>query len=212
MGWPGAGGPLGGVILGRRPPVMTGGANTKSAGTSEIAKRTGGDSMRVDDASAFETTLERIRERYALHFNEPDGARGEGDLQLELASAVRRRYPDAEVHFRRVSMTGSTADVPESTEVVTPTPGRREGTQVEESGDDPNPPTLRRRRGVDPDRDHGGPMIGGDASSGSGSGASSAPAAQKSGGWPRADQPADTRAGASPHAGEGGSREAADRS
>jgi hypothetical protein len=38
----------------------------RSAGTPTIAQQSGGDSMDVEDASAFEKTLARIRERYAL--------------------------------------------------------------------------------------------------------------------------------------------------
>jgi hypothetical protein len=107
-GWPG--GPLGGIILGRRGPlggsrgpVITG-PRTHSAGTAEIARASGGDSLRVDDASALETTLTRIRQRYALHFTLPEGSRPgqERNIEVELASAAKRRHPDAEVRFRRV--------------------------------------------------------------------------------------------------------------
>lgn len=66
-GWPGGGGglggPLGGIILGRRGgggpyggrgPGGARGPRTQSAGTAEIARRSGGDSLPVDDASALE--------------------------------------------------------------------------------------------------------------------------------------------------------------
>jgi len=116
--WPGSG-PLGGIILGRRGPgggqgPGTRGPHTQSAGTAEIARRSGGDNMPVDDASALETTLARIRQRYALHFSLPEGAKPgeERQLDVELAAAARQRYPDAEVRYRRVSlMPASTADV-----------------------------------------------------------------------------------------------------
>ncbi len=110
-GWPGAGwpngGPLGGVILGRRGPgrgpgtVMT---RTHSAGTEEIARRSGGDSMPVERASALEETLARLRQRYALHFYLGEDARPgqERNIEVQLASDARRRYPDADVHYRRV--------------------------------------------------------------------------------------------------------------
>ena len=72
----GMGGPLGGIIFGggggggrRYPGGGGGGEQTKSAGTSEIARDSGGDSMSVDDASALEETLSRLRQRYALYFN-----------------------------------------------------------------------------------------------------------------------------------------------
>jgi VWFA-related protein len=200
--WPGGGGPLGGVIWGRRGgypggPVTIGGG-TKSAGTAEIARRTGGDSMRVDDASSFETTLERIRQRYALYFNMPSGtAPADDNIEVELASAARRRFSDAEVHFRRVSMAAGSSDLPapgsEPTEVVTSAPSRGGDTVSDEDG--PAPAKYGRRRGVSGDRTDG-PMIGVDSTAPSGTapaGSSSAPAAaapaEKQGGWPRADQP-----------------------
>ncbi len=117
-GWPGTGGsgggPLGGIILGRRGPYGggrgpgrgggMGGPHTQSAGTSEIARQSGGDSMPVQDASALEDTLERLRQRYALHFHLPQGVKPgeERNIEVELAGTARSRYPGAEVHFRRV--------------------------------------------------------------------------------------------------------------
>jgi VWFA-related protein len=108
---PGLGGPLGDIILGRgggrggRSPGSggSGGSRTRSAGTSEIARESGGDSLPVDDASALETTLSRLRQRYALHFNAPQGARpGQlRNLDVQLTDAALRRYPGAEVRFRR---------------------------------------------------------------------------------------------------------------
>ncbi len=106
--YPGSGDPLGGIIFGRRGgsrrgPVMMG-SHTKSAGTAEIARESGGDSMHVDDADALETTLSRIRERYALHFHLPEGVKpGEEQIiDVQLADAARARYPNAQVRFRRV--------------------------------------------------------------------------------------------------------------
>jgi len=63
--------------------------------------------MPVDDASALEETLARIRQRYALYFNLPDGVQPgqERNIEVDLAAAARRRFPDAEVRYRRVYMT-----------------------------------------------------------------------------------------------------------
>jgi VWFA-related protein len=85
------------------PPGYRGLQRTQSAGTSEIANQSGGDSMPVDQASAFEHTLARIRERYALYFYLPDGAaRAEASsVEVELSDAARKRYPHAEVRYRR---------------------------------------------------------------------------------------------------------------
>lgn len=114
-GGPGIGiGGLGGIILGgggiggrRYPGGGGGGSHTQSAGTAEIARASGGDSMSVDDASALEETLSRIRQRYALYFNLPDGVRAgqERNIALDLSPAARQRYRDAEVRYRRVYMT-----------------------------------------------------------------------------------------------------------
>jgi VWFA-related protein len=87
----------------RLPPGYRTIPHTQSAGTSEIATQSGGDSMPVDQGSAFEQTLARIRERYALYFYLPDGAPSVGarSVEVELSDAARRRYPHAEVRYRR---------------------------------------------------------------------------------------------------------------
>jgi len=79
------------------------GPRTQSAGTSQIANQSGGDSMAVDQASAFEQTLARIRERYALYFYLPEGMQlgEERSVEVVLTDAARRRYPRAEVRYRR---------------------------------------------------------------------------------------------------------------
>jgi len=76
---------------------------TQSAGTSQIASQSGGDSMAVDQAAAFEQTLERIRERYALYFYLPDGMRPgeEHSVEVLVTDAARRRFPGSEVRYRR---------------------------------------------------------------------------------------------------------------
>lgn len=110
------GGPLGrrggweDVIWGPRRYPRPGGSvsiGTRAAGTEEIARRTGGDSLRIEDADALETVFARIRQRYALHFYLPEGARAneERRIEVELAAAARRRYPNAEVRYRRTYLT-----------------------------------------------------------------------------------------------------------
>jgi VWFA-related protein len=114
MGGPGLGGPLGGIIFGRGGGYPGGGGGgggqqQHSAGTSEIARDSGGDSMSVNDASALEDTLERLRQRYTLYFNLPEGVQaGEmGDVRVDLAPQSRGRFEDAEVHYRRMHMSAS---------------------------------------------------------------------------------------------------------
>ncbi len=94
-------------VFGELIPRMLGayqrGPRTQSAGTSEIATQSGGDSMAVDQASAFEQTLARIRERYALYFYLPEGMQPgvEHSVEVLLTDAARRRHPGAEVRYRR---------------------------------------------------------------------------------------------------------------
>jgi len=59
--------------------------------------------MPLEDASSLETTLARIRRRYALFFYSPEGVKtGQvRNVDVELADATRRRYPGAEVRYRR---------------------------------------------------------------------------------------------------------------
>ncbi len=96
----GGGGYPGGGSQGGGSPG--GGSRTKSAGTSEIARDSGGDSLPVDDASALETTLSRIRQRYALHFLVPAGARSGQvrNIEVALSDTARQRYADAEIRYR----------------------------------------------------------------------------------------------------------------
>ena len=90
-GWGGSSAPLGGVIFGprgggNRSPGGRGtnATNTKSAGTAEIARDSGGDSMSVNDASALEDTLARLRRRYTLFFNLPDGVQPGQERNIEV--------------------------------------------------------------------------------------------------------------------------------
>jgi hypothetical protein len=76
-----------------------------------IAEDTGGDTMQVADASALQDTLERLRQRYALHFSLPEGSQV-GDrqkVQVELSQEARLRYLDAEIRYRRVLMSTTNA-------------------------------------------------------------------------------------------------------
>lgn len=161
--WPGTGplgGPLGGIILGRRGPggghgPGTRGPHTQSAGTAEIARRSGGDNMPVEDASALETTLARIRQRYALHFSLPEDAKPgqERAIEVELAAAARQRYPDAEVRYRRVYLVPARMTDASGLAGTPPTVIARPQTDTSDGLTQPvivtSTTTLKRRRGVD---------------------------------------------------------------
>jgi hypothetical protein len=120
--WPGGGSPWprsgsrlpGGVTIGR-------GDSSHSAGTDNIATDSGGDVIPVDGASAFEDTLARLRQRYALHFYWPSGAaKPESRLvAVALSHSAGAEYPNAAVRYRRAY-------------IGTPT-GRNSGTLLEVS-------------------------------------------------------------------------------
>jgi VWFA-related protein len=160
-GYPGGGsGPLGGIILGRRggyggrQPGGTGYPQhqTKSAGTAEIARQSGGDTMSVDDASALEETLSRLRQRYALYFHLPENAKpgDERSISVDLSPAARRRYSDAEIRFRRVYLA---PDGPAGSgrTMVTRAPDRvpAESSRTATLNNNDDRPVVRRRVAVD---------------------------------------------------------------
>jgi len=156
--WPGGGWPGSGPVIlggGGRRGGPQGGMQSRnhSAGTAAIAKDTGGDTFRVSDASALEETLMRLRQRYALYFNSADA---HSSVLVDLTDAARRRYSDAEIRYRRVSITGTSreagpvsithAHAPDGPGAA-PTPAAAASTR---SGDEDPPAPRRRRVAVDP--------------------------------------------------------------
>ncbi len=141
---PRGGGPYGG----RRYPGGGGGGmggnRTKSAGTSEIARESGGDSMSVNDASALEETLTRLRQRYTLYFNLPEGVRpgDERNIEVDLTASARRRHPDSEIRYRRVFMGSTSRDSDSAPIRVT----RASSAPAEDRDVSAQPSTTRRRR------------------------------------------------------------------
>jgi hypothetical protein len=142
--------------------VVIGNGRLKSAGTEEIARASGGDSMTVDNVSALQDTLERIRQSYALYFNAPEGVKqGEKrNVQIALTGAATRRYQNAELRYRPsyVVSEGSTTSGPSTSSDDTPTvtrrnPGTNDGVfdrkpaQTEDSVQDA--PKPKRRVAVD---------------------------------------------------------------
>jgi VWFA-related protein len=112
------------------PAAGTGGflgsVHTRSAGTAQIARNSGGDEMSVDKASALEETLLRLRQRYTLYFSLPEGVRPgqERNIEVSLADRTRLRFPDAEVRYRRVYMTPTGRAEATPTSVVEEAAGR----------------------------------------------------------------------------------------
>ncbi len=202
-GWPG--GPLGGIILGRGGRYPQGGGypggggggarlprgENQSAGTAEIARDSGGDSLSIEEGSAVETTLSRIRQRYALYFLLPENARAGEQRQLDvtLAGAARRRYPDADLRYRRDYLSPSEAgrSTP-SEQTVEPPPVVSSNTGAAADSD----PTPRFKRRPVSDGSGSGPR-GPNPDVGAGAATPSEPSpaqatadpapAQQSGGW-----------------------------
>lgn len=96
---PGGGSPGGGYPGGGYPSATS---RTRPAGSPEIARESGGDSLDVDEASALETTLQGLRRRYSLYFSMPSGASpgAERSVRVELTASARRHHPEAEILCR----------------------------------------------------------------------------------------------------------------
>jgi VWFA-related protein len=105
---------------------MMGRPHTSSAGSAEIAQDSGGDSVSVNDASALQETFARIRQRYALFFNLPEGAQPgqQWNIEVDLTPAARERFPGTQIQYRRVYMTPESSAAPSSTEVAPPRPAK----------------------------------------------------------------------------------------
>jgi Mg-chelatase subunit ChlD len=163
-GWPGSGpvilGGGGGRRGGRGYPGGGMQSGNHSAGTADIARESGGDTFPVDDASALEDTLSRLRQRYALHYNSADTtASSTRTVQVDLTDAARHRYPDAEIRYRRVFLSKDSREAgPVSITRAHPPVGGAEGGAVAARTADRSGPSTgvdelvtpkRRRMGVD---------------------------------------------------------------
>jgi hypothetical protein len=119
--------------------------------------------MSVADASALETTLERLRQRYALYFHMPEGSSAgqERSIEVDLTDSARRRYPTAEIKYRRVYLaptgasgseagptmvTHAPAHVPVSTEPDSDYTARKHRVAV----DEPTGPRVNMGNSADP--------------------------------------------------------------
>lgn len=163
----GGGGYPGGNGGGRYPGGGVGG-RTKSAGTADIAHASGGDDFSIDDGSALETTLNRLRQRYALHFNGSDASK-RLIIDVQLSQAAAKRYPGAELRFRRVYLgNGAPADEPMTVSkapdpdrpILSRSPTTRSQAETRSaSTDDSEPLTPRRRPAVSQPGSPAGPMI-----------------------------------------------------
>jgi hypothetical protein len=112
--------------------------------------------MPVDDASALEDTLARLRQRYALHFQVPPGAQAgqERNIEVSLSEAARRRYPDADLRFRKSYVSPSTTEAVAAGTVVAAPAGATASAAANASDPDvinASPTPKRRKMISEPD-------------------------------------------------------------
>jgi VWFA-related protein len=152
-GWPGSG----------RTPGGGGGAGgydpSHSAGTESIARDSGGDTMSINDASALEDTLSRLRQRYALHFylTEEGQAKSHHDIRVDLTTEARIRFPEADVRSRRVFMTSGSNENSGPT-VVTHQTAPSDPIPGDDNYNNSSQPTPRRKR-MAVNEDSSGPVV-----------------------------------------------------
>lgn len=160
MGWPGGGGVgfPGGGGGGNWPGgggMGRGADPSHSAGTADIARDSGGDTMNVEEASALEDTLSRLRQRYALYFNYPEGTNASGpeNVKVDLSREAKIRFADAEIHYRHVYMMASTSRDTQGTTSVTRThaPAESDSTAGNDTSTPDSGQTHRRRPAVSDD-------------------------------------------------------------
>jgi hypothetical protein len=145
--------------------------------------------MSVDQASALEDTLTRLRQRYALHFYLPEGARAgqERQVAVNLSPTALRRYPDAEVRYRRTYVAPESNDSSPS-EVTSASPSQDQpnvAAATSPDADQPAPAPKPRRRVSDPNSGSGaGPLVDRTAEA-----STTTPGSSTAGGagWPKAN-------------------------
>jgi hypothetical protein len=118
------------------------------AGSPEIARTSGGDSLNANDASAVENTFQRIRQRYAIYFYLPEGMENGRGMELDLTDTARRRHLDAALQYRQVDLAKDGAKPVLITRVPAHPPSGRGPEQGKVESSDASPVPAHRRRGV----------------------------------------------------------------
>jgi len=192
-GWPGGGGlnipGTGPVILGRRGAGPYGGGDpSHSAGTADIARDSGGDTMQVDEASALEDTLARLRQRYALYFYLPEGSgtAEQRNVHVDLSEQARLRFEQAEVRYRPVYLLGSASG--QTAGAVITRVQQPVDTNVESAPSQEESAPKGRRIAVNEDSEPPVDAIGIDSGDSDQEANPSPAQAPQNGGWPRATQ------------------------
>jgi hypothetical protein len=98
----------------------------------------------------LETTFERIRKRYAIYFQLPEGLMdaGRGRLELDLTDAARRIFSDASLQYRQITLAkdGPRPGLISRVPAHPPTGRDSEPAQTDSAGD--SPAAMPRRLGV----------------------------------------------------------------
>jgi VWFA-related protein len=208
-GWPGGGGigfPGGGIGfpgggVGRGPGGY--GDRSHTAGTAEIARESGGDTMQITEASALEDTLARLRQRYALHFYIPESSKpaDQQRVQVNLSPEAGLRYRDAEIHYRQIHLAAGSGGQAEQSGPVSVARVDTSGARASEPAAQPDQVETttpnRRRSAVNEDSESHINMIPDDPAPAKSAPSQTTPAKNQppanppasppTGGWPRAN-------------------------
>ena len=153
--------------------------------------------MRVDDASALEDTLSRLRQRYALYFYLPDGLKTADGVRVDLAEQARIMHAQADIRYRHAPISGNGQRLGAGPTMVTRAPAPvTDSTDVSEPSAYNSAPAGRRKM-VNEDST---PQVNMDADSGDGAQSQSSatpppkqPSSQSTPiqqqGWPKANPP-----------------------
>jgi hypothetical protein len=157
--------------------------------------------MNVNDASALQDTLNRLRQRYTLNFYFPDGSAEHSSVRVDLSQEAKLRYMDAEIHSRQVFIADNSSAERAGPTVVTRAHATDTGTASRPSPDAGTETTPRSRRGVAVNEDDG-PVVNSITPEDDPAEPPSSPSPQQNvpakksapassgsgGGWPRANQ------------------------
>ncbi len=206
-GYPGGGYP-GGGYPGGGPVVLV---ETQSAGTTEIAEGSGGDSIPVHAASSLETTLSRLRQRYSLYFQLPADAKAQQkrNLEITLSDSQSSHLADARLRYQQTyisssdGVSGTLADTIEYSENTS----TEDLTAQKDSVPSTVPEERKRRVAVDENTRSRGPNTNSNerkspdffpetvpSTSVSNSSKTESPSTQKKGGWRKVTDPIPSKA------------------